>query len=156
MNCKKYFILLFLIFVIINLKISITVKQNDLNQWIGEYNNCEDSEFIHGYFKIIIWEQNKLFFALIDYSSTQHHYNDNKSIITHTKLLANVIGNNEIIDIVFLQTLPGDTNYGNDLFKKGEKLIRLEQDQIGITTEWKALKFKGEKNIVGKYFEKEN
>ena len=75
---------------------------------------------------------------------------------THTKLLAYVRGNNEIIDIVFLQTLPGDTNFGDDMFKKGERLIRLKQDEIEITTEWKALKFKGKSNIVGEYFKKEN
>ncbi len=53
-------------------------------------------------------------------------------------MLAYVRGNNEIVDIVFLQTLPGDTNYGDNMFKKGEKLIRLKQNEIGITTEWKV------------------
>ena len=55
-----------------------------------------------------------------------------------------------------MQTLPGDTNFGDDMFKKGERLIRLKQDEIEITTEWKALKFKGKSNIVGEYFKKEN
>lgn len=150
MNKKYYVYLISFIIIVLIINCFIFEYGSKKNQWIGEYNYCENNEFIHENYKIIIWEQNKIFFALIDYS----HYNDND--YNHTKLLANVIGNNEIIDIVFLQTLPGDTNYGNDLFKKGEKLIRLEQDQIGITTEWKALKFKGKKNIVGEYFEKEN
>ena len=29
-------------------------------------------------------------------------------------------------------------NYGDNMFKKGEKLIRLKQNEIGITTEWKV------------------
>ena len=61
MNKKKYFILLFLIFVIAILKITIAGKQNELDQWIGLYNYGEDSEFINEHYKIIIWEQNKVF-----------------------------------------------------------------------------------------------
>lgn len=157
MNRKYYVYIITFIIIVFIIYCFIFQYGNKKDQWIGEYNYYEDSEFIHEYYKIIIWEQNKLFFALIDYSSTQHHYNNKKKYdYTHTKLLAKVIGNNEIIDIVFLQTLPGDTNFGDDMFKKGERLIRLKQDEIEITTEWKALKFKGKSNIVGEYFKKEN
>ena len=41
MNKKKYFILLFLIFVIAILKITIAGKQNELDQWIGLYSYVE-------------------------------------------------------------------------------------------------------------------
>ena len=34
---------------------------NKKDQWIGLYNYGEDSEFINEHYKIIIWEQNKVF-----------------------------------------------------------------------------------------------
>lgn len=138
MNRKYCYIILFIV-IVISIYNVVFQYRNEKEQWIEDYYYIERNEFYEGRYIITIWEQNKVFFALIDINEYYYKDNDNHYDYIGTKLLASVKGNNEIIDIVFLQTLPGDTNYGNDNFKKGEKLIRLKKDETGIITEWKAL-----------------
>ena len=78
MNRKYYVYIITFIIIVFIIYCFIFQYGNKKDQWIGEYNYYEDSEFIHEYYKIIIWEQNKLFFALIDYWNLQY-YDDKKN-----------------------------------------------------------------------------
>ncbi len=157
MNKKKYFILLFLIFVIAILKITIAGKQNELDQWIGLYsyvecypqnngmNYCMENE-------ITIYRLGKEYYAII---VGDGWFLDSQS-------LARVTGNKNKIDITFLKTLPSDPLYWyvhKERYTYGEMLVHLEFNGRELITEWGALKEEqesvfGKEKVVGKYFEK--
>ena len=61
MNRKYYVYIITFIIIVFIFYCFIFQYGNKKDQWIGLYNYGEDSEFINEHYKIIIWEQNKVF-----------------------------------------------------------------------------------------------
>lgn len=143
---------------IILLLISIYPAHNkNLDEWVGGYEYFEayprdDNEMVYTTEnRIMIWKQNHQYYAIIQTEGWH----------IGTRTLACVSGDKDKIDIIFQQTLPGDSGYGKwERYEKGEVLVRFEREGEALITEWKALRDENhyfserEDEIIGKYFDK--
>lgn len=152
-----FYAILGIIFVfIITICIHIKDKKN-LNNWIGEYyyietfphNSGQITYFIE--YTIIIYKEENKYYAQIT----------GDGWFTMTRMLAQVTGDQNKIDIAYLQATPGDLSYGSyEAFDKGEVLWQFERNGSDINTIWKSGKefhptlIEMEGEIMGKYFAK--
>lgn len=156
---KPYSLFLFLILGILGgflfCAISTVRNEKDLNDWIGEYNYLElfphNSGEIYYFidYTISIYKEGNKYYAQIT----------GDGWFTMDRLLGQVTGDRDKIDITYLQALPEDISYGRyERFDQGEVLWQFERDESGINTIWAAARsfhptlcdLEGE--IIGNYF----
>lgn len=130
---------------------------SNLDDWIGEYNYIaifpkEDGTvnyFVN--YNIKIYKNNNKYYADIE----------NNGWFTQTKILSDVIGNSKKIELIFKETLPGDSMYGiMERYNSGDALLYMEKDGDVLLTEWGILRVEHpvyaetDENIAGSFFEK--
>lgn len=119
----------------------------NLDNWIGEYyfsktyphNSGKIFYFIE--YTIIIYKDGNKYYAQITGDGWQ----------TMTRILAQVTGDRDKIEISYLQELSNDMSPG---FDKGEVLWRFELDGRDINTVWLAGKIYFEGEVTGRSFER--
>lgn len=141
--------------VIFILYYSTTRSNKNLDSWVGEYHytaifphSSGEMSYVIEYIILIYEEENK-YYAQIT----------NDGWWTMTRVLAQVTGNQNKIEIAYLHTLPDDIIYGNEWFDESEVLWHFERNGDDINTVWMAARswhptlsdVEGE--IIGKYFE---
>ncbi|MDE5698082.1 MAG: hypothetical protein K2I96_11840 [Lachnospiraceae bacterium] len=128
-----------------------------MDGWIGGYRYEEtyphnSGEMYYGtsYF-ITIWKHDNEYYATVEGSGW----------FLDTWGLAYVSGDDQQIDIIAMQTLPGDRSFGIcERYEKGEVLVHFERRGEELITEWKALRdqhpilTERDDTIIGNYFEK--
>lgn len=124
----------------------------NLDNWTGEYyysktyphNSGKIFYFIE--YTVKIYKDENKYYAQITGDGWQ----------TMTRVLAQVTGDRDKIEIAYLHTLPDDILYdsGHERFDKGEVLWRFERDGRDIKTVWLAGKIFFEGEITGKSFER--
>lgn len=156
--------ILFLLFVVIISSFLYHYKSSNyesLDLWIGEYRYTEsvacdgDDTEGHVYYEITIWKQKNKYYAIVQDDSYGFSMGKAWSF-------AAVSGDENIIDIIFLQTLAWDDLYGvKQRYEKGEILLQLERNGQEIITTWGAMQDRspnlrqGEDTVIGSYFQKE-
>lgn len=108
-------------------------QDNKLDTWLGGFKYEEivphpsgELNYYTDYY-ITIWKHHNQYYAAVEGSGWQ----------LDTWELAYVSGDDKMIEIISLQTLPGDSMYGrHERYDKGEMLVRLERDGEKIITEW--------------------
>lgn len=144
--------------IIIFMMISVIWHDNrKMDGWIGGYiysefypHNSGEIYYNTTYY-ITIWKHDNEYYAAIEGSGW----------FLDTWGLASVSGDDQQIDIVAMQTLPGDRLFGVcERYEKGEVLVHFERRGEELTTEWKALRdqhpilTERDDVIIGNYFEK--
>lgn len=122
-------------------------NSQNLDNWIGEYyfsktyphNSGEIFYFIE--YTIIIYKDGNKYYAQITGDGWQ----------TMTRVLAQVTGDRDKIEISYLQELSNDMSPG---FDEGEVLWRFELDGRDINTVWLAGKIYFEGEVTGRSFER--
>lgn len=128
-----------------------------MDNWVGEYHYGETFPHISGEmyyvidYTILIYEEENKYYAQITCDGWQ----------TMIRVLAQVTGNQNKIDITYLHTLPDDIVYGrHERFDEGEVLWQFEREDGDINTVWMAARrwhptlSDMESEIIGIYFEK--
>ena len=153
---KYVFAIVGMLAVFFILYYSATRSDKNLDNWIGEYqytaifpHSSGEMSYVIEY-TILIYEEENKYYAKITNDGWQ----------TMERVLAQVTGNQNKIDITYLHTLPDDIIYGNEWFDESEVLWRFERDGDDINTVWMAARswhptlsdVEGE--VSGKYFEK--
>lgn len=133
-------------------------RNHSLDSWIGDYyyietfphGQDEDFNYFIGY-EISIYKENGKYYAK----------DENDGWFTQTRTLAKVVGNKNRIDIIFMETLPGDSLYGIcERYDEGEVLVTLYYENGNIQTAWGVLRnehpvfIDNLDEIKGKYFTK--
>lgn len=151
---KKYCIIIMVgILLLFSIMFCVYIRdKKDLDNWIGEYyfsktyphNSGKIFYFIE--YTIIIYKDGNKYYAQITGDGWQ----------TMTRVLAQVTGDRDKIEIAYLHTLPDDTLYdsGHEWFDEGEVLWRFEWDGNDMNTVWLAGERYFEGEITGKSFEK--
>ena len=131
----------------------IMQKNKKLDTWIGGYKYEEvyphpsgEMYYCTDYY-ITIWKHQNQHYAVVEGGGWQ----------LDAWGLAYVSGNDKKIEIISLQTLPGDSVFGRyERYEKGEVLVRLERNGEKINTEWCAMRNHVEVDdaIKGYFFEK--
>ena len=145
---------------VISILMTISVILHDnrrMDKWIGGYMYSESyphnsGEMYYGTaYVITIWKHDNEYYAAIEGSGW----------FLDTWELAYVSGDDQQIDIVAMQTLPGDISFGiRERYEKGEVLVHFERRGEELITEWKALRdqhpilTERDDVIIGNYFEK--
>lgn len=133
---------------------------DDMDSWLGKYSfvdafphNSGELNYVIG-LEMTIYKQDGDYYAQIN----------GDGWFLETRTSARVAGNQDSVDITFLETLPGDSLYENNIqrYEYGEELLHLKRLENGeIRTEWGALRdqhpifVEMEGKISGSYFEKE-
>lgn len=136
-------------------------EEDDMDSWLGEYDfvdafphNSGALNYIIG-IDITIYKQDEDYYAQIT----------GDGWFLQTRTLARVTGDKNSIDITFLENLPGDSLYENNIerYEYGEELLHFERLKNGeMRTEWKALRnqhpvfSETDDKISGTYFEKKS
>lgn len=163
---KRYlgYLMVFLLLggIISNFKMHHKNTQHEnLDCWIGEYRYTESfarseesAEEEYVYYNITLWKQEDGYYAIVQ----DENYFDRSDVISWS--FASVSGDENKIDITFLQTLARDKLYGiKQRYQEGELLLSLEQDGYKLITEWGALRDRSPKLhqkegvVVGRYFQ---
>lgn len=150
--------ILFMGVIIIFMMISvIQYNSRKMDGWIGGYIYSEfyphnsGEIFYDTTYCITIWKHDNEYYATIEGSGW----------FLDTWELAYVSGDDQQIDIIAMQTLPGDRSFGIcERYVKGEVLVHFERRGEELITEWEALRDQHpiltDRNdaIIGNYFEK--
>ncbi len=132
------------------------VLKSDLSSWLGNYfyfeavpHNTNEGFYMCVGFEMEIYEQEGTYYANIS--------GDGRMLCSRT--LARIEGDENSIDILFVETLPGDTAYGSyERFDKDECLFSLSHKEDIIQTSWGALQIESlffsdrKDEIIGEYF----
>lgn len=138
---RRYCLLLIVVIAILFLLIGLYIficRNHSLDSWIGDYYYIET--FPHGQ------DENFNYFIAYEisiYKEDGQYYakDENDGWFTQTRTLAEVIGNKNRIDIVFKETLPGDSLYGIcERYDEGEVLVTLYYENGSIQTAWGVLR----------------
>ena len=163
---KRYlgFLMMFLLLggIISNFRMHHKNAQHEnLDCWIGEYRYTESfarseesAEEEYAYYNITIWKQEDGYYAIVQ----DENYYDRSDVISWS--FASVSGDENNIDIIFLQTLARDKLYGiKKRYQEGELLLSLEREGYELITKWGALRdrspnvYQREDAVVGRYFQ---
>ncbi|MDE5700669.1 MAG: hypothetical protein K2I96_25245 [Lachnospiraceae bacterium] len=144
------------VFIFVTILIILN-NSRKMDGWIGGYIYSEfyphnSGEIYYGTaYRITIWKHDNEYYAAIEGSGWH----------LGTWGLAYVAGDDQQIDIIAMQTLPGDSYFGKcERYEKGEVLVHFERRGEELITEWKALRDQHpiltyrEDAIIGNYFEK--
>lgn len=113
-------------------------KTNNLDNWLGNYfysvqfkhSNVEGAYYVIVYTILIYKEENNYYAKFI-----------NDGWQTETRTLARIVGDENEIEIIFIETLPEDgLSEGLQRYKENEILLKLMQGEAGLITSWYALR----------------
>lgn len=154
----KILIMLFVIIFLIGLfLVKETGKRDELDDWLGMYGYFEAFEHIDG---VVNYTVN---YEIIIYKDEQTYYAElrGNGWFLQTRSLAYVEGDENSINIIFKQTLPGDYLYGRvERYEKDELLITLTYEKSELISSWYALQHEypvwwdSEEPMKGIYFTK--
>jgi len=153
-----HFILITMLFSLIFINI-VCSNKNSLDNWIGDYYYIakfpHTTDYTASYFivyEITIYDESGEYFAEIN----------NNGWFLQTSTLARVTGNENSINITFIETLPQDSLYGiTERYENNELLIEFQYVNSELQTYWWALRyehptfFEEKNNIFGVFFQKE-
>ena len=132
-----------------------TGKDVDLDSWVGSYYyietfpHFEDSDFHYFIsYDINIYEDDGNYYGEIINDGWQ----------TQVRMLTQIKGTDDAIDIIYIETSPGDSQYGKyERFDKGDILLSFKRENEKIITTWGLLKNQhptlcDEDEVVGEYY----
>lgn len=139
-NIKINKIILFLFIVVAIAIITLFYKSlkysnsQDLDVWLGKYIYYENKS----YGEMIDWDE----YEIIIYKVDDNYYAEltGEQWKSHTRSLAYVKGDDKLINIYFLQTLPGDMLYGQSMrYNKNDLLMTFTYNNSELQSIWGAL-----------------
>ncbi|MCI8775691.1 MAG: hypothetical protein HFI50_17635 [Lachnospiraceae bacterium] len=157
-----YTVMIIILFLVILLMAGVPFQKTideskKLDIWIGQYVFSDAFEHNSGEihycvdYEIIIYRDGGRYYAELE----------GNGWFLQTRSLAYIEGNENSIDIIFKNTLPGDSLYGREeRYEVDELMLTLFYDGSELISTWHALRrehpvyIEGTKEIKGNYFEK--
>jgi len=154
----KILIIFFLaIFVLLFYFVKVIDRRKELDGWLGKYDYAESYEHNSGEMKYVVD------YDIIIFKDGKNYYAElcGNGWFLETRSLAYIKGDKNSIDIIFKQTLPGDSLYGvKERYDKDDLLITLTYDNSELQSSWYALQQEhpflcdSEEQMEGTYFNK--
>lgn len=153
-------IILFFVILMAGVYFQKTIYESKkLDVWTGQYVYSDAFEHNSGEisycvdYEIIIYRDDGRYYAELE----------GNGWFLQTRSLAYIEGNENSIDIIFKNTLPGDSLYGReDRYEADELMLTLVYDGSELITAWHALRrehpvyIESTEEIKGNYFEKKS